>query len=171
MAVAALALPSPLAIALRPVTTDRDRAYVLDKWCEDYKHTPENRKLSWSLYKRHVLPHLRGVLDRIDTHILGAYVGESLVGWIAYAPGRRVGTVHWVRVRTAVGREPNVEPMRLRGVMASLFDAVHLGSRCVYTHRGPRGRQGGETSDAWIAKWLARRGTAAAFMPYAEWAS
>jgi hypothetical protein len=165
---AALTLP----IAIRPAA-EPDLAYCRSSWAEDYKLAGGNRKLPWSAYKRVVEPELRRVLSLPSTQILCADHGDAIVGWIAFARGARVSTVHWVRTRYSLSREPALQ-LRRRGIMTALLHAADLGDRIVYTHRGPLPRHRSEerrTSDEWISMWLSRRGVHAAFMSLMEWES
>lgn len=190
---ATLAVPARLPITLGPVRNN-DLAYCRSSWAEGFKHSPDAGRMSWQLYKRHVVPELQRILYRDDTQVLAAYLGADICGWIAYAPGRRVSTVHWVHTRCAIwdaarctndgcimagsrlihgaicpGHFDNLEKLRKRGVMSALVDAAPLGDRIVYTHRGPKERNARVTSDEWIVPWLRRRGINAAYMPYEEW--
>lgn len=192
---ATLSVPPPLPITIAPVRT-ADLAYCRSTWAESFKHSPDAGRMSWQIYKRHVVPQLQRILYRDDTEVLAAYLGPDIAGWIAYVPGRRVSTVHWVYTRCAIwdhtrctqdgcrvdggrlshgvrcpGHFDNLEKLRRRGVMTALVDAADLGDRIVYTHRGPRPKHRGSvrTSDEWIVPWLRRRGINAAHMPWEEW--
>ena len=185
----------PLPIVLRPARRE-DLAYCRGSWAEGYKHSPDNGRMSWRVYKQHVVPRLHATLYRDDTQALAAYLGADIVGWPAYVPGQRVSTVHWIHTRFAVwdparctqdgcaiagnsvahgarcpGHAQNLERLRRRGIMTALVDAAQLGDRIVYTHRGatPKHRGIRETSDEWICRWLRRRGINAAYVPMEEW--
>jgi hypothetical protein len=163
-----LADHAPLYPTLRaPVAADT--GYLRRSWCEGYKQSPEAHRLSWRLYKQHVEPMLFDALGRADTRVVVADLDGAIVGWIAYSPGRRTSTVHWVHTRFEA--PDTEEPLRRRGVMSRLVDAAQLGARVVYTHRGPypRHRGCGETSDRWISRWMLGRGQFASYVPYEEW--
>lgn len=162
--------PAPLVVTCERPRTEDDHAYIRSSWAESHKLSPANAILSWRVYKKLVKPELQAVLDRADTQLIAAYHAGTIVGWIAFVPGRRVSTVHWVHTRWRIGEG---EPLRKRGVMAELFSAAPLGSRIVYTFRGPlpaHRKHGKQTSDEWIVPWLARRGVTAAYLPLDEWA-
>lgn len=144
-----------------------DLEYIIGSWTEGYKNAPRNSKLTWQIYKQHVKPKLIDALRRPETQILVADAG-AVVGWIAFAPPQpRCATVHWVHTRHQVGSGP---VLRKHGVMRSLLDAAQLGSRFVYTHKGPRPvNRGGPPADEWIVRWLAGRGVTAAYVPMEEW--
>lgn len=162
--------PPALPVDLR-ASPGPDIAYIVGSWCEAYKHSPSCGRMPWPVFKRHVRPELEGVLHRSDTQLLTAYLGQHPVGWIAFAPGRRVSTVHWVHTRYCVGEGGAC--LRKRGIMTTLLGAAQLGDRIVYTHRGPypKHRHAGakQTSDEWIVPWLRRRGVSAAYVPMSEW--
>jgi hypothetical protein len=163
---------APLVVDIRPVAP-ADLAYVRSSWAEGYKTAPGNAKLGWRIYKRVVPPELASVLERPETQVIGAFTADTIIGWLAYVPGRRVSTVHWVHTRYRVGEDG--EPLRRRGIMTALLAHAQLTQRIVYTHRGgyPKHRHadaGHETSDAPIVRWLARNGVTAAYMPFGEWA-
>lgn len=149
-----------------------DIRYCIGSWAEEFKFSPDAGRMPWRLYKRHVRPELERKLRRDDTHLLAAYLGTDIVGWLAYVPGRRVSTVHWVHTRYCIG--DGGECLRKRGVMVTLLDAAQLGDRIVYTHRGPVPKHRGtgkQTSDQWIAAWLRKRGVSATYLPYEEWSA
>lgn len=151
---------------IRPAVA-ADLEYVIGSWAEGYKNAPRMAKLTWQIYKQHVKPQLIDVLRRAETQILVADAGD-IVGWIAFAPGRRVSTCHWVHTRYCVGKDG--PQLRKHGVMASLLDAAQLGSRFCYTHKGPKPvHRGGPPADEWIVRWLAGRGVTAAYVPMEEW--
>lgn len=161
----------PMPLQIRSHVGD-DIAYVRGSWAEGFKASPDAPRLPWKLYKRHVVPELDAVLHRDDTRLLAAYLGTDIVGWVAFVPGRRVSTVHWVHTRYRVGE--NGPCLRKQGVMRMLLEAAQLGDRIVYTHRGPypkhlhRG-EAKRTSDEWIVPWLGRNGVSAAYLNYQEW--
>lgn len=147
---------------------DDELPYVLGSWSEGYKFSERNAKLSWAIYKKHVVPELAAVLGRSDTFVLCARQGDVIVGWIAYCRGRSVDTVHWVHTRFRIGESGS--PLRRNGIMTELINAASGRDRIVYTHRGPKPKhRGGVTSDEWISRWLAGRGVIAVFVPYEEW--
>lgn len=162
-------ITAPPMVSIRVVTSAEDLTYAAAKFSEDYKYSPEARGMSYATYKRLIVPDLCAAIRRRDTRVIGAYIGRHLVGFLAYQPGRRVTTVHWLRVRTGLGRPPETTLLRKQRIATRLVDAAQLGDRIVYTHRGPRVRGSDETSDEWIARWLARRGQHAAFQSYQEW--
>ena len=155
----ALGLTVQRALALRIRHAHRDdpgeMAYLRSSFCEGYKASSNRlHKLTWPAFKRSERPKLDAVLARGDTHLLVADLEGLVAGWLAWSPGRRVDTVHWVTTRPQARR---------RGVMRSVLDAAGLKNRLVYTHRGAR------RSDEWIVPWLASRGVHAAYLPLDEW--
>lgn len=162
---------TPLGLSIRP-TADEDNGYILGSWSEAYKLSPANRGRSWINYKRDVLPGLRECLMRPDTTIVGAYMGPSIVGWIAFCRGKRVDVVHWVHTRFRVGADG--ERLRRRGIMATLWDACELSQRIGYTHLGGRPRHPGagestRRSDEWVCDWLRERAVVVTHIAYEEW--
>lgn len=160
-----VALPA-LAVTIAPAT-ESDLPYCLGSWSESHKLTPGHQRMPWGLYKQHAVPELRSKLAA--STVLVAHAGGELVGWLAMSRGRRVHACHWVHTRYRVGQDG--EPLRRRGVMTALLAAADLGSRFIYTHRGPLPRhgKGKTTSDEWITRKLAERGVFATFVPYQEW--
>lgn len=143
--------------------------YIRHSWAESAKPAPRTEKLSWREYKAFDVPKLASILERPDTRILVAPLRAYVAGWIAFVPGRRVSTVHWVHTRFVT---PDGERCRKRRVMAALLTAAQLGDRIVYTHKGPvpkNRRDGRVPSDEWIVPWLAKHGVTAAFVPMKEW--
>lgn len=133
----------------------REMAYIRATLSEGYKQS-SNRlaKQPWPTFKDLERPKLEALLARSDTQLLVADLDGDVAGWLAYAPGRRVDTVHWTHARGA---------LRRHGVMRQLIDAVQLKPRIVYTLRGAR------RSHEWIVPWLAGRGVTAAYEPLKEW--
>lgn len=146
-----------LALRIRHAHRDDpgEMAYLRASFGEGYKESSNRlHKLPWTDFKRLERPKLDAVLARGDTHLLVADLEGLVAGWLAWSPGRRVDTVHWVHTRSQV---------RKRRVMRSLVDAAVLKQRLVYTHRGAR------RSDEWIVPWLMKRGVNATYMSMKEW--
>lgn len=152
---------------LRPA----DAGYTRWSFAEGHKGAPQVDSMTWRQYKKYVVPELNRALTWASTEILAAYMGETIIGWIAYSRGRRVSTVHWVHVRYQLGDDG--ECLRRRGVMTALFDAAKLGDRIAYTFKGayPRHRSDGKTMDERLVPWLQKRGQHAAYVPWEEWAA
>jgi hypothetical protein len=157
--------PLPLSLRILP---SADLPFVRATWAEGYKHSPRNTKLPWRVYKRQEIPEIDAILDRDDTQIIAAYLGSAVAGWLAFSKQWSIPAVHWVYTRASLERGAP-DTLRRRGIMTALLGAAQLGSRIVYTHKGPRGRGSPVTSDEWIVPWLAKRGVAAAFVSREEW--
>ncbi len=175
---------------------DMDR--VRTAFAEGHKHAPGCDRMPWRYYKRFTVPELNAALVHPDTQIVGAYADSlfsdepALHGWIAFARGKRVDTVHWVSVpywipvpHTActgcadpkhhAGRCPlapdNRTELRRRGIMTALLDAAGLQERLAYTFRGAKHehRADGHTMDERLLPWLRERGHHVVHMPWGEW--
>lgn len=152
---------------------DRDKGYALASWRESHKETPGADRVPWSFYKHEWGKKFAALINAPETRLLGAYAGDTLLGWIATTPGKRVDTLHWVSVKFALGRER----LRRRGLMMALLEEAGLLARprFVYTLRARRHRaplaDGTEsrTLDEVLANMLARRGVVAAYVPLKEW--
>lgn len=147
-----------------------DHAYILRSWLEARRYAPGMSRMPFRVYESEYLPELEDVLGRGDTEVVVADSGGVIAGWLAFSRGRSVDTVHWVATRFRVGKDGPV--LRRQGVMRSLLEAARLHKRLAYTFRGayPRAKdEPRETSDVWITRWLASRGTHAVFVPYREW--
>lgn len=173
-------------LLLRPLAPD-DRRYAAATWRESFKESSSTLlRAPWSMYKATIGKQLGDLVTASQT--LGAYNEDGrVIGWIAYAPGRTISTVHWVHCRFKLTcPDGHDEQCRRRGVMTLLLDAAELGKRFAYTHRGPRAHSHhggkdrsldapkytirGDTLDIPIAESLRKRGVTAAFVPYEEWA-
>jgi hypothetical protein len=147
-----------------------DVGYVVASWEES--HRDGRKKLPWREYKRLYAPIIRHLVNRSDVRMLGAYMGEKIVGWIAWTPGR-LPAVHFAFTRW----QPDIE-LRRRGVFTALLEAADVGSRFIYTHRGKahvdeekaKGEPGRRsTRDVPIVQALARRGVYCSFVDAREW--
>lgn len=148
-----------------------DLGYALFSWRQSAKEAPGLRGVPWGYYKDAVVPVFAKILEAPTTAVLGAYVDDTLVGWLAGTPGKRVHTVHWVYVKHEVdGRHP-----RRHGVMTALLDAADLGARFVYTLRGrrldrdERKQFGAASLDEVLVTSLRARGVTATYMAMKEW--
>lgn len=170
------AAPAPLAIDIRPLRL-ADMGYAKWSIAEGHKGAPGVSSMSWRHYKRFIVPELERALVWPGTEILAAYIGDQVVGWLAFSRGKRVSTVHWVHVRFQLG-DGGQELRRLgsrgladRGIMTMLFDEAKLGDRIAYTFKGavPKHRSDGKTMDERLLPWLQRRGQHAAYVSWEEW--
>lgn len=189
--------PAPLSLTFRPVHLD-DLPRVRGAFAEGYKNSPGLSRMPWRFYKQHVVPTLQAVLVHPSTELLGAYSGDELCGWLAFARGRRVDTVHWVSVPfwfplpstlcigcTPAERGPQHheggcplhpsrrQQIRRSGIMRGLFDAAGLKERLAYTHRGARHEHrdsDGMTMDERLMPWIRSRGQWAVYVKWEEWA-
>jgi hypothetical protein len=194
-----------LAVSIMRVGLD-DLPRVRTAFAEGHKHAPGCDRMPWRYYKRFVVPEFDEVLAHPDTVVLGAYVAPELgssapelCGWIAFARGRRVDTVHWVSTpywfpvphEACIGCEPsesprsptrhaaacpladaNRTPLRRRGIMTALLDAAALQERLVYTFRGAKHehRNDGITMDQRLLPMLRARGhRGVEHVPWKEW--
>jgi len=194
-----------LALALTRVRLD-DLPRVRNAFAEGHKHAPGCDRMPWRYYKRFVVPELDEVLAHPDTELLGAYATPvlgppvpELCGWLAYARGRSVDTVHWVstphwfplppelcsgcerpeglrwpthHVKTCPLADVNRTPLRHRGIMTALFDAAALRTHLVYTFRGAKHehRSDGRTMDERLLPWLRARGhRIGEHVPWKDW--
>lgn len=159
--------PVPVPLSIRRVAA-ADLPYVRGSFAEGHKGAPGLMSMTWRYYKRFIVPILDSVLVRDGTELLGAYAPDgTIVGWLAFARGRRVATVHWVHTRWRIGEGPE---LRRHGIMTALFDHAALGLRIAYTFKGafPRHRSG-QTLDEKLLPWLSSRGQHAAYVPWEEW--
>lgn len=190
--------PLPLALTLRPVYLD-DMPRVRNAFAEGHKHAPGVDRMPWRYYKQWVVPELRAALAHPETQLLGAYAEGALCGWLAFARGRRVDTVHWVstpfwfpvpadachgcsesdepgKPKRHSGECPlnpsNRTALRRRGIMTALLDAAALQERLVYTFRGAKHehRNDGKTMDERLMPMLRARGhRGIEHVPWKEW--
>lgn len=165
---AGLDVTAALDLDIRPLRTE-DLGYARWSFAEGHKGAPGVASMTWRYYKRFIVPELERALTFATTEILGAYVGSTVVGWLAFARGKRVSTVHWVHVRFQLG--DGGQELRRRGVMTALLDAAELGDRIAYTFKGaaPKHRNDGKTMDERLLPWLQKRGQHAAYVPWEEW--
>jgi hypothetical protein len=164
----AAGLDVSLSLDLRPLRAE-DYGYARWSFAEGHKGAPGVSSMTWRYYKRFIAPELERALTFPTTEILGAYLGGTVAGWLAFARGKRVSTVHWVHVRFQLG-DGGME-LRRRGVMTALLDAADLGDRIAYTFKGsaPKHRKDGKTMDERLLPWLQRRGQHAAYVPWEQW--
>lgn len=157
-----------------------DIPYAMTSFRESYKESSAALlRMPWPQYKATVGKQLADLLFAPTTEKLAAYSHDGkVIGWIAYTPGRTISAVHWCGTRFKIGETE----CRRRGVMTALMDVAELGSRFVYTHRGPRkhthrggrhrveGRNTvrGPSMDETIVDALRARGVTAAFVDYQE---
>lgn len=192
-----VAAPPPPVLTFTPVRL-ADMARVRTAFAEGHKHAPGADRMPWRYYKRFVVPELNAALVHPDTEVLGAYVepvlggDPDLYGWLAFARGRRVDTVHWVSVpywvpvahTACIGcttpkrhemacplATENRIPIRRRGIMTAMFDAAGLQERLVYTFRGAKHehRSDGLTMDERLLPWMRARGHHVAYVKWEEW--
>jgi hypothetical protein len=170
-AMLALSTPPPVAprlpVLIRPVRL-ADKAYVRNTFAEGHKGAPGVMSMTWRYYKRFIVPELEHALCYPSTEVLAAYdATDTIVGWLAFARGQRVSTIHWAHTRFKIGDGPE---LRRRGVMTQLIDAARLSNRIAYTFKGayPRHRSG-ETLDEKLLPWLAGRGQFATHYAFEEW--
>jgi hypothetical protein len=156
-----------LPVLIRPVRI-ADKAYVRNSFAEGHKGAPGVVSMTWRYYKRFIVPELEHALQYPSTEVLAAYdATDTIVGWLAFARGQRVSTIHWAHTRFKIGDGAD---LRRRGVMTQLIDAARLGDRIAYTFKGayPKHRSG-ETLDEKLLPWLAGRGQFATYYPFEEW--
>ena len=167
-------------ITLRSAQSD-DRAYLISSFLEEYKYSSgRNARSPWGAFRRQISPLFCRVLDLPRTRILVAAAPDGrIAGWLAYTPGTQISTVHWAHTRAVLGGEK----LRRRGVMTMLLEAASLGSRFVYTFKGPLKRKTRPGAvglvhtvsahsahvDEPIAAWLRGRGVTAVYLPIEEW--
>ena len=157
---------------------EADLGYALFSWRESAKKAPEYDRVPWGYYKDAIVPTFQKLLE--TGRVLGAYrdVGlrsstpDTLLGWLAMTPGKRVHTVHWVHVK----HEFDGERTRRRGTMLALLDAADLGERFIYTLRArrltrdERGKQPGvKTLDELLVAALREKGVTATYVSLKEW--
>lgn len=174
-------IDAPL-LSLRPLAIE-DHRYAAACWRESHKQSSAAYlRTPWSLFKQTIGKQIDDVLAMSSTRTFGAYnPAGKVIGWIAYAPGRSISTVHWTHTR----HELDGELCRRRGVMTMLLEAAELGRRFAYTFRGPRRvhHRGGKdrgaaaarssvqgpTLDVVLVDKLRERGVTAVYVPIEEW--
>lgn len=145
-----------------------DLPYVRNSFAEGHKGAPGVSSMTWRHYNRFIRPQLSAVLSHPRVELAAAYIGADIVGWLAYTIGRNVDAVHWAHTRFKVGDDG--APLRRRGVMTALFDAVEL-RRLEYTWRAGRHKDDRDkrTVDERLLPWLSRRGHHATYTPWESW--
>ncbi len=158
----------PIRLTLGGVRID-DLPYVRNSFAEGHKGAPGVRTMTWRHYKEFIVPRLHRVLAHPGVELVSAYLGQEIVGWLAYSRGRRVDAIHWAHTKYQL--RDRGEPMRRRGVMATLIDRAGLGDRIAYTWRGACGDSSHDkrTLDERLLPWLAERGQHAAYVPWEDW--
>lgn len=152
---------------IRPLDAD-DVGYALVAWREAYKQAPGVSRLPWEYYRTVYAPMLKRLIDDPSTELLGAYEGNTLLGFLVMTRGKRVHTLHWCQIKNKVdGRRVRDR----RELFFKLLDAADLGSRFVYTLRGPRCRKetGARSLDELLVADLRKRGVVATLVPLKEW--
>lgn len=155
---------------------EADFGYALFSWRESAKKAPEYDRVPWGYYKDAVVPTFQKLLE--TGVVLGAYASdaahpnESLHGWLAMTPGKRVHTVHWAHVKHEVAGART----RRRGTMLALLNAADLGARFVYTSRARRlmrdereKQPGVKTLDELLVAALREKGVTATYVSLKEW--
>ncbi len=161
---------SELAFTIRPLAAG-DAGYALSSWREGNKASPKNDRVPWSYYRATVGVDMARVINDPSTKLLGAYAGATLLGWLAFTPGKRVHTLHWAHVKFQLENER----LRRRGIMTALLAAAELGKRFIYTCQARRDRKkledGSMTKslDESLAQHLRGTGVTAVYEPLKEW--
>jgi hypothetical protein len=76
------------------------------------------------------------LVDDSLTQMLGAYdERDRLLGFLIMTIGKRVHTLHWCQVKRKIGDDRVLDRKR---IFFALLEAADLGTRFVYTLRGPR---------------------------------
>lgn len=147
-----------------------DHRYIAQTWKESHKDAPMVDRLPWPIYKQTSGKTIDSLVAA--SRVIAAYhPSGKIIGWIAYAPGRSISTVHWIYTRYQHGDEK----CRRRGVMTLLFEAAEVGRRVLYTHRGGRrhthARRAGKgpSLDLVLVEWLRSRGVSATYVDVNEW--
>lgn len=152
----------PTNTSIRP-PVEADLAFILASWRSAHRDS-QKQTLPWTVYKQTYGTLIKMLLSRADVHVLAAYdstlpAGQDLAGWIAWTPGARVATLHFVYVRKSHRRV---------GLARGLADAAQLGNRLVYTFRGTwlhRKRLG---ADDVLRLAAEKHGVSATFVPVSE---
>lgn len=153
---------------IRPLD-DADVGYALRAWQEAHKTSPSCRRAPWWAYKQEYGTLFKRIIDDALCIKLGAYdEKERLLGFLIMTIGKRVHTLHWCQVKRKIGDERVLDRKR---VFNELIDAAELGSRFVYTLRGPRVSKetGARSLDELLAARLRARGMTATYVSLKEW--
>lgn len=152
---------------VRPLDTD-DVGYALKAWSEAHKTSPNCARASWWAYKLEYVAMFKRLIDDPTTRMLGAYdERDRLLGFLIMTPGKRVHTLHWCQVKSRLDGE---RVQNRRGIFYTLLDDADLGSRLVYTLRGPKVKTGEARSlDEILVTALRDKGVSATFVPLKEW--
>jgi hypothetical protein len=140
---------------------EADIGYAIKVWSEAHKTSPSCRRAPWWAYRLEYVEMFKKIVDDAHTRMLGAYdEHDRLLGFLIMTPGKRVHTLHWCQVKRKLDDER--VPDR-RHIFDALIEAADLGSRFVYTLRGPR-LDGGGSLDERLAADLRARGVSATFV-------
>lgn len=153
---------------IRPLDAD-DVGYALVAWQHAHKTSPNCRRAPWWSYKREYGALFRQLVDDASTVMLGAYDDQQrLLGFLVMTPGKRVHTLHWCQVKRKLGDERVLDRRR---IFLELIEAAKLGSRFVYTLRGPRvaKQTGARSLDEIMVELLRAKGTTATYVALKEW--
>lgn len=148
---------------------ESDTGYALTAWQEAHKTSPSCRRAPWWAYKQEYGALFRRILDDAFTVKLGAYDEQDrLLGFLVMTLGKRIHTLHWCQVKRKLGDERVLDRKR---IFDELIDAAELGSRFVYTLRGPRVSKetGARSLDELLAAGLRARGISATYVSLKEW--
>jgi hypothetical protein len=153
---------------IRPLG-EADIGYALNVWQEAHKTSPGCRRAPWWAYRREYGDLFKKIVDDLTTVMLGAYDERNrLIGFLVMTPGKRVHTVHWCQVKRKLDDERVLDRRR---IFFALLDAADVGTRFVYTLRGPRVTKetGAKSLDEILVAALRDKGISATMVPLKEW--
>jgi hypothetical protein len=156
---------------IRPLDAD-DVGYALTAWQEAHKTSPGCRRAPWWAYRREYGEMFKRIVDDGLTQMLGAYdERDRLLGFLVMSIGKRVHTLHWCQVKRKITRDGAERVLDRRRIFFALLEAADLGTRFVYTLRGPRvtNIENVRSLDELLVNDLRAQGVTATYVALKEW--
>jgi hypothetical protein len=153
---------------IRPLDVE-DVGYALTAWQEAHKTSPSCKRAPWWVYRVEYGAVFKTLVDDATTVMLGAYdERDRLLGFLVMTPGKRVHTLHWCQIKRKLDGERVLDRKR---IFTALLEAADLGTRFVYTLRGPRvdKKLGAKSLDELLVSDLRAKGITATFVALKEW--
>ena len=156
------ALSAEQRYSLRPFEAN-DLGLIRSSWRESHNVNGSRHKMPWRAWKSTHGRDMDAILALPGTRVLVATdaeapMGADIAGWICWTPDK-IPALHYLYVK---------HDYRGRKLASALFAATGIGSRLIYTFRGPRHRRDDEGVDVKLALRGQHRGVFASFVDARE---